>query len=371
MADDFNSKFGKFGPTGGFNNGDLRNPMNRQENQSRIANQRMDRLSSQELEMVRKYANTRAANKRPLKYDSLQTFSQSHPAKFTRLSRPQITFKGRYISFSTSAILAFEGLPYVIFWRDDERKKLAVQPIAEEELSSHPWARKKDEKWMPRPISCEDYLDELYEVAGWERYKTYKALAEITETPYGLVLMFDLAEAFDVPRQKVEVTDPVTGEIRHKQIKNYPEKYQNGGGLSFNEYQASRKSKVFDSLEGFSGGGMLISSTQEKRDLEELMTQLEKKNTDSLSDKVREALERFGATSDTIKEEQFNVGEIASADQEQYAGGEQMEMHIGSKDLYTGDNHATADSATVDMVERSFESERMNDDQRDEQVRNE
>ena len=368
MTDDFNNNFGKFGSNGGFGNGNLKNPVNRQENQSRVANQRIDRLSSQELELVRDYAIARAANKRPLKYDSMQTFTQSHPAKFTRLSRPQITFKGRYISFSTSAILAFEGLPYVIFWRDDARKKLAVQPIAEEELSSHPWARKKNEKWMPRPISCEEYIDEIYEVAGWERHKTYKALAEITETPYGLVLMFDLAEGFDVPKQKVEVTDPVTGEIRKKQIKHYPEKYQNGGGLTFGEYQASRQSRVFDSLEGFSGGGVVIPSAKEKRNPEELMAQLDKKNTDALSDRVREALERFGVTSDAIQGKQLAAD--ASVVQDQYVGVEQMEMHIGNNGLYAGDSHFT-DPATEDMVERPIESERLIDDQSDEQVRNE
>ena len=369
MADDFN-RFGQFGTNSGQggNGGNTRIPMNRQENQSHVANQRIDRLSSQELELVRDYASARAANKRPLKFDSMQTFTQSHPAMFTRLSRPQITFKGRYISFSTSAILAFEGLPYVIFWRDDARKKLAVQPIAEEELSSHPWARKKDEKWMPRPISCEDYIDEIYELNGWDRSKTYKALAEITQTPVGLVLMFDLSDGFVPPNQKVEVTDPVTGEIRKKRIKHYPEKYQNGGGLSFDEYQASRQSRIFDSLEGFSGGGVAIPATKDKVDPEELMAQLEKKNTDALSDKVREALERFGVTSDTSQEEKGDTGEINSPGPDQYAVGEQMEMHIGGNGLYVGDSHI-ADPTAVDGKENT--DERVNDDQSDEQVRNE
>ena len=210
---------------------------------------------------------------------------------------------------------------------------------------------------MPRPISCEDYIDEIYEMAGWDRSKTYKALAEITETPVGLVLMFDLAEGFDVPKQKVEVTDPVTGETRKKQVKHYPDKYQNGGGLSFNEYQASRQNRIFDTLEGFTGGETVIPTTKGKLNPEELMEQLKKKNTADLSDSVREALERFGVTSDSAQGEQPGSEGGDPVDQDQYVGVEQLEMRIGANGLYVANSHiAGADPATIDLPDSSIKN---------------
>lgn len=345
------NSFGKFSRESG-----QANSKSWQENQARLAKKRMDRLSSQELEMVRDYASVRAANKRPLKYNSMETFTQSHPGKFPRLSTPQMTLKPKtkHMMFNTSAVLAFEGLAYIIPFHDYDRKQIVILPVAEEELSSLRWARMKDDKWVPRPISCEDFLEEVYYNTGLDRTKTYKCMAEVQETPRGLALMFDLTTAWEAPSQKEEVTDVSTGEIKLKRVKHYPEKYKNGGGLSFSEYEAGRKNRAFNNLEGFVGGGMMPTDSDRLAALpKEIEARLEKKNTEELSDSVRKALERFGPTTDQMAEDGIFDDSV--------------QIHMGM--------NATARSGTEESpttgVRKDQNNERLGDDYRDEQVRNE
>ena len=345
------SRFGKFGWDGGSEKTE-----SWQEIQAQMAKKRMDRLSSQELEMVRDYASVRAANKRPLKYNSMETFTQSHPGKFPRLSTPQMTLKPKtkHMMFNTSAVLAFDGLAYIIPFHDYDRKQIVILPVAEEELSSLRWARMKDDKWIPRPISCEDFLEEVYYNIGLDRSKTYKCMAEVQQTPRGLALMFDMATAWEAPSQKEEVTDVITGEIKMKRVKHYPERFKNGGGLSFDEYEAGRKNRAFNSLEGFVGGGMMPTDSDSPTALpKEIEEKLERKNTEELSDSVRKALERFGPTIDQVTEDGM------------FDDSEQLQMEMNPV------ADSVAEESEASRIQEGQNNERVEDEYRDEQVRNE
>lgn len=257
--------------------------------------ERMSRLMSMELQYVQQYAEARAENKRPMKYNSLETFDVSHPGKFSRLSSPQISLKYRQMSFSTSAVLAFAGLSYIVPLKDTVNKKIAIVPVAEEELEAVKWARLKDGKWIPRTITAVEYVDEIYKLMGWKPYARYKIFADIVNTPRGLALMFDLPAAIEVLNEKEEYVNPLTGEIKHRQVRNFPERYQGGAGKPYIEYEADRRAKQFNDLESFEGSGALPpQSVEDLPTQEELQQRADQTNLDALSSDARKALSRFG-----------------------------------------------------------------------------
>lgn len=264
-------------------------------NDSASRGERMSRLTSMELQYVQQYAEARAENKRPMKYNSLETFDVSHPGKFSRLSSPQISLKYRQMTFSTSAILAFAGLPYIVLLKDNRNQKIAVVPVAEEELEAVKWARLKDGKWISRTITAVEYVDEIYTLMNWKRDARYKILADVVNTPRGLALMFDLPAAIEVLNEKEEYVNPLTGEIKQRQVRNFPERYQGGAGKPYAEYEADRRAKQFNSLESFDGSGALPPpSIEELPTREELQERADQTNLDALSSDAREALSRFG-----------------------------------------------------------------------------
>ena len=257
--------------------------------------ERMSRLTSMELQYVQQYAEARAENKRPMKYNSLETFDVSHPGKFSRLASPQISLKYRQMSFSTSAILAFSGLPYIVPLKDTINQKIAVVPVAEEELEAVKWARLKDGKWIARTITAVEYVDEIYTLMNWKRDARYKIFADVVNTPRGLALMFDLPAAIEVLNEKEEYVNPLTGEIKHRQVRHFPERYQGGAGKPYAEYEADRRAKQFNDLESFEGSGALPPQSVEKQPTqEELQQHADQTNLDALSSDAREALSRFG-----------------------------------------------------------------------------
>ena len=59
-------------------------------------------------------------------------------------------------------------------------------------------------------------------------------------------MLFDLEEAIMFTPKPQEYTDPLTGEMKKKQMKFFPDAYKNRIGKSYNDYIADHQMNMFE-----------------------------------------------------------------------------------------------------------------------------
>lgn len=64
----------------------------------------------------------------------------------------------------------------------------------------------------------------------------YKVLGRVANSDQGLCMLFDLEEAIMFTPKPQEYADPLTGEMKKKQMKFFPDTYRNRIGKSYNDY---------------------------------------------------------------------------------------------------------------------------------------
>ena len=74
----------------------------------------------------------------------------------------------------------------------------------------------------------------------------------VANSDQGLCMLFDLEEAIMFTPKPQEYTDPLTGEMKKKQMKFFPDAYKNRIGKSYNDYIADHQMNMFGSK--WSGG---------------------------------------------------------------------------------------------------------------------
>ena len=79
----------------------------------------------------------------------------------------------------------------------------------------------------------------------------------------GLCMLFDLEEAIMFTPKPQEYTDPITGELRKKQMKFFPDTYKNCIGKSYNDYIANHQMNMFEDFIGYQGSAVLDESERE------------------------------------------------------------------------------------------------------------
>ena len=72
----------------------------------------------------------------------------------------------------------------------------------------------------------------------------YKVLGRVANSDQGLCMLFDLEEAIMFTPKPQEYTDPLTGEMKKKQMKFFPDAYKNRIGKSYNDYIADHQMDV-------------------------------------------------------------------------------------------------------------------------------
>ena len=60
-----------------------------------------------------------------------------------------------------------------------------------------------------------------------------------------------------------EYTDPLTGEMKKKQMKFFPDAYKNRIGKSYNDYIADHQMNMFEDFIGYQGSAVLDESERE------------------------------------------------------------------------------------------------------------
>lgn len=130
---------------------------------------------------------------------------------------------------------------------------MALIMCPEEDSASVEWARQKNGVWVNKSISSLEFLEKMFRMMNWNRECRYKVLGRVANSDQGLVMLFDLEEAIMFTPQPQEFTDPMTGEVKKKQIKFFPDIYKGRIGRSYNDYVATHQMSMFENIVNYQG----------------------------------------------------------------------------------------------------------------------
>lgn len=212
-------------------------------------------MNPREVELIQELTKVRLDSKSVLEFEDLEGYELPPRTQFSMLKKPALTFKFRQMTFNTASVRLFEGIQYILPIVHPEKKRIAVVMCREEESASVQWSRQrvKDDAWINRTITSEEFIMKIYQMMGWNYECRYKILGRVANSSTGLILLFDLEDSIMFTPEKREFTDPKTGEIKKREIKYYPEHYREHIGKSFNDYVATRQLNLFEDFQGYQG----------------------------------------------------------------------------------------------------------------------
>ena len=140
-----------------------------------------------------------------------------------------------------------------------EAKKVEVEQQIRESVE---WARQKDENWVNKDITSLEFVENIFKLMNWNRECRYKVLGRVANSDQGLCMLFDLEEAIMFTPKPQEYTDPLTGEMKKKQIKFFPDVYKDRIGKSYNDYIAGHQMNLFEDFVGYQGSAVLDEPEQ-------------------------------------------------------------------------------------------------------------
>ena len=177
--------------------------------------------------------------------------------------KPAVSIKYGVMKFNMACIRLFEGIKYVLPILHPNKKRLALIMCPEEDSASVEWARQKDENWVNKDITSLEFVENIFGLMNWNRECRYKVLGRVANSDQGLCMLFDLEEAIMFTPKPQEYTDPITGELRKKQMKFFPDTYKNCIGKSYNDYIANHQMNMFEDFIGYQGSAVLDESERE------------------------------------------------------------------------------------------------------------
>ena len=143
------------------------------------------------------------------------------------------------------------------------KKRLALIMCPEEDSASVEWARQKDENWVNKDITSLEFVENIFKLMNWNRECRYKVLGRVANSDQGLCMLFDLEEAIMFTPKPQEYTDPLTGEMKKKQMKFFPDAYKNRIGKSYNDYIADHQMNMFEDFIGYQSSTVLDEPERE------------------------------------------------------------------------------------------------------------
>ena len=210
---------------------------------------------TREAELIKELVKTRLEKNSELEFETFEGYEIPPRTQFSMLNKPAVSVKYGKLSFNMACIRLFEGVKHILTPINSDKKRLLVVCCNEEESESVEWARQqaKDGKWVNKEISSVEVCEKLYNAMGWDRRCRYKVLGRVVNSPEGLILRFDLAEAIMFTGLPEEYVDPKTGELKKRHVSYYPDIYKGRIGRSYNDYIATQQLDLFEPLEGFTG----------------------------------------------------------------------------------------------------------------------
>ena len=214
---------------------------------------REQEMSAREISLIRELAQIRKEYKRELEYEKFDGYELPPRTQFSMLNKPAVSIKYGVMKFNMACIRLFEGIKYVLPILHPNKKRLALIMCPEEDSASVEWARQKDENWVNKDITSLEFVENIFKLMNWNRECRYKVLGRVANSDQGLVMLFDLEEAIMFTPQPQEFTDPMTGEVKKKQVKFFPDIYKGRIGRSYNDYVATHQMSMFENIVSYQG----------------------------------------------------------------------------------------------------------------------
>lgn len=204
-------------------------------------------------ELIRQLVKSRMSQKHTLEYENLDGYVLPPRTQFSMLKKPAFSIKYGKLVFNMACIRLFEDIEYILPLVHPDKKRLTVVMCPEEQSASVAWAKKrqKDNAWVNRDITSEEFVHNLYELMKWNPTCRYKVLGRIANSQEGLVLVFDLEEAIMFDPLPAEVIDHKTGTVKKRQISYYPDIYKSCIGKSYMDYKKNRQDNLFEPIEEY------------------------------------------------------------------------------------------------------------------------
>lgn len=120
------------------------------------------------------------------------------------------------------------------------------------------------ENWVNKDITSLEFVENIFRLMNWNRECRYKVLGRVANSDQGLCMLFDLEEAIMFTPKPQEYTDPLTGEMKKKQMKFFPDAYKNRIGKSYNDYIADHQMNMFEDFIGYQSCWKQMVWRQEK-----------------------------------------------------------------------------------------------------------
>ena len=224
---------------------------------------RAQELNVREISLIRELAQIRKEHKRELEYEKFDGYELPPRTQFSMLNKPAVSIKYGVMKFNMACIRLFEGIKYVLPILHPNKKRLALIMCPEEDSASIEWARQKDENWVNKDISSLEFVENIFRLMNWNRECRYKVLGRVANSDQGLCMLFDLEEAIMFTPKPQEYTDPLTGEMKKKQMKFFPDAYKNRIGKSYNDYIADHQMNMFEDFIGYQSSTVLDEPERE------------------------------------------------------------------------------------------------------------
>ena len=112
-------------------------------------------------------------------------------------------------------------------------------------------------------ITSLEFMENIFRLMNWNRECRYKVLGRVANSDQGLCMLFDLEEAIMFTPKPQEYTDPLTGEMKKKQMKFFPDAYKNRIGKSYNDYIADHQMNMFEDFIGYQSSTVLDEPERE------------------------------------------------------------------------------------------------------------
>ena len=211
--------------------------------------------SEKELKLIQELVSIRKETNRTLEFEQLNDYRMPPRTHFAMLNKPAVSIKYGRMTFNMAAIKLFEGTVNILPMIHEGKHRLAAVPCTEEESASVEWSRKnKKGKWANKEIRSEEFVGSIFDLMGWDPKCRYKVLGRLVNSDRGLILVFDLDERICYEKGKEAYTNPATGETKQRQVKHYPDYYNDHIGKPYNDYEAERKLNQFENTGSYSGG---------------------------------------------------------------------------------------------------------------------
>ena len=245
---------------------------------------REQELSVREISLIRELTQIRKEHKRELEYEKFDGYELPPRTQFSMLNKPAVSIKYGVMKFNMACIRLFEGIKYVLPILHPNKKRLALIMCPEEDSASVEWARQKDENWVNKDITSLEFVENIFKLMNCNRECRYKVLGRVANSDQGLCMLFDLEEAIMFTPKPQEYTDPLTGEMKKKQIKFFPDVYKDRIGKSYNDYISGHQMNLFEDFIGYQGSAVLDEPEQKTDTISVPIPQCEESENIPLSD---------------------------------------------------------------------------------------